>query len=98
MLYHTYSVPVKKIKYRVIGLPPTTSYPCGYFDGAAAKNIRGAGFVLYLSSSYSIHFSMGRGKSSNTKYELMALWALLSVSKIMGIPLLSIYGDSLVII
>ena len=28
----------------------------------------------------------------------MALWALLTVSKIMGIPLLSIYGDSLVII
>ena len=29
---------------------------------------------------------------------MMALWALLTVSKIMGIPLLSIYGDSLVII
>ena len=28
----------------------------------------------------------------------MAFWALLTVSKIMGIPLLSIYGDSLVII
>ena len=28
----------------------------------------------------------------------MALWALLTVSKFMGIPLLSIYGDSLVII
>ena len=41
---------------------------------------------------------MGYGISTNTKSELMALWALLSVSEIMGIPLLSIYGDSLVII
>ena len=41
---------------------------------------------------------MGCGKSTNTKYELMALWALLSVSKIMGIPLHSLFGDSLVII
>ena len=28
----------------------------------------------------------------------MALWALLTVSNFMGVPLLSIYGDSLVII
>ena len=41
---------------------------------------------------------MGCGRRTNTKSELMASWALLSVSKIMGIPLLSIYGDSLVII
>ena len=41
---------------------------------------------------------MGCDRSTNTKSELMALWALLSVSKIMGIPLLSIYDDSLVII
>ena len=73
-------------------------FPCGFFDGAAAKNIGGAGFILFLSSSHSIHFSMGCGKSTNTKSKLMALWALLSVSKIMGIPLHSIFGDSLVII
>ena len=34
----------------------------------------------------------------NTKSELMALWALLSVSKVMGIPLHSLFRDSLVII
>ena len=41
---------------------------------------------------------MGCGRSTNTKSELMALWALLSISKLMGIPLHSLFGDSLVII
>ena len=36
MLFHTFSVPRKKIKNRIIGLPPTITYPCGYFDGATA--------------------------------------------------------------
>lgn len=41
---------------------------------------------------------MGCGRCTNTKSELMALWALLIVSKSMGVPLHSIYGDSQVII
>ena len=36
--------------------------------------------------------------STNAKSELMALWDLPSASKIMGIPLHSVFGDSLVII
>ena len=98
MLSHSFPVPVKKFKLRVIGMPPMIHYPCGFFDGAAAKNKGGAGFTLLLSCSHSIQFSMGCGRCTNTKSELMALWALLTVSKHMGVPLLSIYGDSLVII
>ena len=88
----------KRVKFRNIGLPPPITYPCGYFDGAAAGNIGGAGFVLYLNNSHCLYFTLGCGSSTNTRSELLALWALLSVSKIMGIPLHSIYGDSLVII
>ena len=58
----------------------------------------GAGFILFLSNSHSIQFSLGCGNSTNTKSELLALWAILSVSKNLGIPLHSIFGDSLVII
>ena len=79
-------------------MPPMIQFPCDFFDGAAAKNKGGAGFVLHLSRSHSIHFSLGCRKCTNTKSEMMAQWTLLTVSKIMGIPLLSIYGDSLVII
>ena len=54
--------------------------------------------MLHLSDSHFLGFSLGVGKSTNTRVELLALWALLVVSKILGIPLQTIYGDSLVII
>ena len=69
-----------------------------FFDGAAADDLGGADFVLHLSDSHFLSFSLGCGKSTNTRVELLALWALLVVSKLLGIPLLTIYGDSLVII
>ena len=56
------------------------------------------GFCLVLNESHSFEFAMGAGYSTNTKAELMALWALLSVAKLMGIPCLNIFGDSAVII
>ena len=41
---------------------------------------------------------MGCGRSTNTRAELLALWAILRIGILMGIPLQMIYGDSLVII
>ena len=41
---------------------------------------------------------MGDGTCTNTKAELIALWDLLSVTKMMGIPYLNVFGDSAVII
>ena len=58
----------------------------------------GAGFVIYLSETHFYCFSLGCGSSSNTRAELLALWAVLRVSNLMGLPLHSIYGDSKVII
>ena len=54
--------------------------------------------MLHLSDSHTIGFSLGCSRSTNTRAKLLALWALLAVSKHLGIPLLTIYGDSLVII
>ena len=93
---HLYPVPQKKKKIRCIGLGPQLLYPCGFFDGAATRNLGGAGFVLHLSASYSINFTLGCGRSTNTRSELLALLALLVVTKHLGIPLLTIFGDSLV--
>ena len=42
--------------------------------------------------------TMGAGTCTNTKVELIALWALLLVTKMMGTPLLNIFGDFVVII
>ena len=93
-----YPIPKQKHKIRYIGSSPQIIFPRGFFDGAAAGDLGVAGFVLHLSDSHSIGFSLGCGKSSNTRAELLALWALFAVSKFLGIPLLTIYGDSLVII
>ena len=97
-LLHLYPVPKKKVKYRNIGTPPQIIYPCGFFDGAAAGNIEGSGFMIHLSGTHCLYFSLGCGSSTNTRSELLALWALLSMTKHMGIPMLTIFGDSLVII
>ena len=93
-----YPVPNKKKKSRVIGLGPKIDYPYGFFDGAAAGNSGGAGFVILMSPSYFISYSLGCGRSTNTRSELLALWALLLVAIHLGIPLISVFGDSQVII
>ena len=54
--------------------------------------------MILLSSTYFISYSLGYGKSTNTRSELLALWALLTVAYHLGIPLLSVYGDSQVVI
>ena len=54
--------------------------------------------MILMDASYCINFSLGCGRSTNTRSELLALWAILMVSKQMGIPLITIFGDSLVII
>ena len=93
-----YLVPNKKKKSRVIGPGPKIDYPCGFFDGEAAGNTGGVGFVILMSPSYFISYSLGCGQITNTRSELLALWALLSVAIHLGIPLLSVFGDSQVII
>ena len=45
-----------------------------------------------------LEFMLGVGHGTNTKAELLSLWAVLLTSHMMGIPLSQIYGDSLVII
>ena len=86
-----YPIPKNKKKSRVIDPGPKIEYPCGFFDGVAAGNLGGAGFVIHLSTSYFISFSMGCGRSTNTRSELLAL---LSVSIHLRIPLFSVFGDS----
>ena len=97
-LAFSYPVPIFSHKSRNPGPSPLKSFPCGFFDGAAAENIGGAGFVIYINDSHFFSFSMGCGSSTNTRAELLAIWALLRVGLMMGIPLQLIYGDSMIII
>ena len=97
-LLNLYLVKQRVQKFRAIGPKPLKKFPCAFFDGAATNNLGGAGFVVYLNENHLFSFSMGCGCSTNTRAELLALWAVLRVSLIMGLPLLMIYGDSFVII
>ena len=51
-----------------------------------------------MSEAHTFKFSLGPGPCTNTKAELIRLWALLHIAQMMGIPKLRIYGDSSVII
>ena len=73
-------------------------YPTIFFDGAAAKDVGGAGFVIWLNELHLLAFKLGCGRSTNTRAELLALWASLWVAKDIGLPYLHIFGDSSVII
>ena len=73
-------------------------YPCGFFDGVSTNNVGGVGFCLHLNESHSFEFALGVGLSTNTREELLGLWALLHTSQMMGLPKLKILGDSSVII
>ena len=95
---NSYPVPLKIHKTRNIGHKPLKCFPYGFFDGAAAENIGGSGYVIFINDSHFFSFSMGCGSSTNTRAKLLAGWAILRVSLLMGLPMQLIYGDSLVII
>ena len=95
----TYSYrPVKVKRHRQIGTPPCLYFPCGFFDGAFVKKIANVGFSIHLNETHHYEFTLGVGYGTNTKEELMGLWALLLSSQMMGLPLSHIFGDSQVIV
>ena len=88
----------KKKSDRILGKSPPMIFPCGYIDGASNCKAAGAGFFIFLNDCHHLEFMLGVGHGTNTKAELLSLWAILYTSQMMGIPSSQIYGDSLVII
>ena len=95
-LYHPSAIRAKKT--RDIGPGPSLTYPCGFFYGAFVDSTGGVGFYLHLNETHSYEFVLGAGLSTNTRVELIGLWALLHTSQMMGLPKIQIFGDSSVII
>ena len=87
-----------KTRSKKLGKPPCKVYPCGFIDGASNCMTVGVGYCIFLNDSHYLEFSLGVGYGTNTKEELLSLWALLLSSQMMGIPLSHVYGDSQVII
>ena len=96
---NSYKVPLKsRNKTRNIGKPPVSKFPMVFFDGTTANFIGGAGICIWLNDHHLFAIKLGCGSSTNTRAELLALWASLRVAKDIGLPYLHIFGDSLVII
>ena len=54
--------------------------------------------MIYISETHYYCFSVGCGLCTNTHAELLALWSVLRVCLLMGLPIHMIYGDSMVVI
>jgi len=89
-----------KIKKYVLthNIPVSTILNIGTFDGAAQGGFCGGGGTLTFSDSKSYHFKVGLGEGTNTKAELLSLWALLWTAKHLQCEEIQIYGDSMAII
>ena len=68
------------------------------FDGASANQIGGIGVHLLITQDHYFCFKLGFGLSTNTRFELLALWTLLYCDKSMVLPTLHIHGDYIAII
>ena len=56
---------------RNIEKSPTSVFPMIFFDGAAANNMGGAGFCLWLNEHHLLAFKLGCGSCTNTRAELL---------------------------
>ena len=94
--HHVRQVKIPKI--RNIGDPPVMKFPMTFFYGAATESIGGAGICIWLNEQHFFSIKLGCGGSTNTRSELLALWASLYIAKDIGLPYLHIFGDSTMII
>ena len=58
----------------------------------------GADACIWLNEQHYLSIKLGCGHNTNTRAELLALWASLYIAKDIGLPYLHIFGDSSVII
>ena len=94
-----YRVPQKTgPKVKIIGIPPVLSFPVGFFDGDATDTSQGARVYILLSESHQLHIKMGCGISTNTRAQILALWAIMYISKDIELPYLHVFGDSSAVI
>jgi ribonuclease HI len=75
-------------------------YPVACFDGATQANglCSGVGGIIKLSATTIYKWYLNCGVGTNTKAELMGVWATLFIANYLSIHKLQILGDSKVII
>ena len=64
----------KKVRpLRKIGSALVVSSATGFFYGAVANGVGGAGAVLYISQTHYLHLKIGCGRRTNTRAELLTI-------------------------
>jgi hypothetical protein len=74
--------------------------PIGWFDGVAQRNgqLSGAGGVIRINSQTRYRWMLNCGPGTNTRAELLGVWALLSLAICLHIYDLQVVGDSKIVI
>ena len=85
----------------VISMPIVDdTFPRAFVDSAAPRrpHMGGAGGIIHLSSSRSIHFAVGLGVTSNNWAKFVVVNILLRLSLALGVDKLQVIGDSLLVV
>jgi ribonuclease HI len=71
-----------------------------WFDGAAQSNklLSGAGGIIKTLGNSTIRWTLNCGQGTNTRVELLGLWASLTLAQRLNISQLHVLGDSKIII
>jgi hypothetical protein len=74
--------------------------PTGWFDGAMQSNglQSGAGDLLWTSKNSHYRWTFNCGPGTNTRAELLGIWATLHLASRLNIKALQIFGDSRIVI
>jgi ribonuclease HI len=85
----------KKVKIHILEGTPT-----GWFDGATQSNglQSGAGGLIRITENSHYRWTFNCGPGSNTRAELLGVWATLHLETRLNIEVLQIFGDSRIII
>jgi hypothetical protein len=85
----------KKVKIHLQG-----GTPAGWFDGATQSNglQSGAGGLLRITENSYYKWTFNCGPGTNTRAELLGVWATLNLAARFNIEALQIFGDSKIII
>jgi ribonuclease HI len=72
----------------------------GWFDGAAQQNGEqsGAGGVIKISDHSTYKWTLNCGHGTNTRAELMGVWALLTLASRLSFSDILVHGDSKIVI
>jgi hypothetical protein len=91
---------LKSVPNRVCTITHKDGFSIASFDGAALSNGKccGAGGIIKTLESNVIKWHINCGAGTNTKAELMGVWATLTMATLWSIQKIQILGDSKVII